>query len=135
MAKIIDPADRGDTMQFLGEPQQLARRFGMPVQIDHLRIRDFVRKLFGHVVQLWGNAHEYANGRDDSTEGGYGPGIRAVQRTTKTVQASDLPRRGWSGGRPAHWRPGGPRSAPNKIHARERYMGAVVYRRLGRDSL
>src|SRR2546430_17513051 len=57
MAKIIDPADRGDTMQLLGEPQKLARRFGMAVQIDRLRIRDLVRRLFGHVVHNPGGMH------------------------------------------------------------------------------
>ena len=57
MAEIIDPADRGDTMQLLGEPQKLARRFGMAVQIDRLRIRDLVRRLFGHVVHNPGGMH------------------------------------------------------------------------------
>ena len=57
MAEIIDPADRGDTMQLPGEPQKLARRFGMAVQIDRLRIRGLVRKLFGHVVHNSGGMH------------------------------------------------------------------------------
>jgi predicted acylesterase/phospholipase RssA len=56
MAKIIDPADRGGTMQLLGEPQKL-RRFGMPVQIGRLRIRDLVRRLFGHMVHSRGGMH------------------------------------------------------------------------------
>jgi len=42
MAEIIDPADRGDTMQLPGELQKLARRFGMAVESDRLRIRDLV---------------------------------------------------------------------------------------------
>src|ERR1044071_8379946 len=57
MAEIIDPANRGDTMQLLGEPQKLARRFGMVVQIDCLRIRNLVTRLFGNVVHNFGGMH------------------------------------------------------------------------------
>jgi predicted acylesterase/phospholipase RssA len=57
MAEIIDPADRGDTIQLLGEPQQLARRFGMAVQIDRLRIRHLARQVLGHVVHNSGGIH------------------------------------------------------------------------------
>src|ERR1700751_1172011 len=57
MAEIIDPAERGDTMQLPGEPQKLARRFGMAVESDRLRIRDLVRRLFGHVVHNPGGMH------------------------------------------------------------------------------
>jgi predicted acylesterase/phospholipase RssA len=57
MAEIIDPANRGDTMQLPGEPKKLARRFGMVVQIDCLRIRNLVTRLFGHVVYNFGGMH------------------------------------------------------------------------------